>query len=394
MFIIKTKAYIPVDWTEATTQLESYLAVLATILGLNHDVVTSYQQGLRRLKIQQMPLRRAIADKVGEFLTPAIVVYYFQIRVRWWLEEQWEAASILPSPDFGVDFHTFRMSQNLNWLPNVSIGGGHNNNKNGNVPPSSPGVRNPTGGTMTQQTRLTNPHRDSRLQDSNHPIVKKLESAKMREAIQAMRDKGKGPLSRPDGQERCHSWHLKGACFSSKIYSGNGAKRHMPDRLARALTWASTDSNLPTRNPSSPPTTLQLLAAAGHPTTPCSTAAGLPQAVPRSTLLVIEDSHGGSDSCCANEGENPIIKVTGKREVWAEGVGDSAAAPEVEHLARACCYRAAEAVTTPGMSNYLTFVPIPQTRRGQSEVAEDGGICLVALNRATKGAWGSPETVR
>eukprot|EP00536_Pseudo-nitzschia_multiseries_P014241 jgi/Psemu1/38043/gm1.38043_g len=70
----KTKAYIPVDWTEATTQLESYLAVLATILGLNHDVVTSYQQGLRRLKIQQMPLRRAIADEVGEFLTPAIGV--------------------------------------------------------------------------------------------------------------------------------------------------------------------------------------------------------------------------------------------------------------------------------------------------------------------------------
>eukprot|EP00536_Pseudo-nitzschia_multiseries_P018025 jgi/Psemu1/53778/gm1.53778_g len=62
----KTKAYIPVDWTEATTQLESYLAVLATILGLNHDVVTSYQQGLRRLKIQQMPLRRAIADEVGD----------------------------------------------------------------------------------------------------------------------------------------------------------------------------------------------------------------------------------------------------------------------------------------------------------------------------------------
>eukprot|EP00536_Pseudo-nitzschia_multiseries_P018168 jgi/Psemu1/54377/gm1.54377_g len=52
----KTKAYIPVDWIEATIQLESYLAVLATILGLNHDVVTSYQQGLRRLKIQQMPL--------------------------------------------------------------------------------------------------------------------------------------------------------------------------------------------------------------------------------------------------------------------------------------------------------------------------------------------------
>eukprot|EP00536_Pseudo-nitzschia_multiseries_P019541 jgi/Psemu1/61284/gm1.61284_g len=73
--------------------------------------------------------------------------------------EQWEAASILPSPDFGVDFHTFRMSQNLNWLPNVSNvaalrllrqpdpppsptkagakGSSHNNNST--TPSSSPG---------------------------------------------------------------------------------------------------------------------------------------------------------------------------------------------------------------------------------------------------------------
>eukprot|EP00536_Pseudo-nitzschia_multiseries_P011744 jgi/Psemu1/29809/gm1.29809_g len=157
----KTKAYIPVDWTEATTQLESYLAVLATILGLNHDVVTSYQQGLRRLKIQQMPLRRAIADEVGEFLTPAIVVYYFQIRVRGWLEEEWEAASTLPSPDFGVDFHTFRMTQNLNWLPNVSnpgAKGASNNSNNSNTPPNNPGVRNATPPTQTQ---LNNPNRPS-----------------------------------------------------------------------------------------------------------------------------------------------------------------------------------------------------------------------------------------
>eukprot|EP00536_Pseudo-nitzschia_multiseries_P010915 jgi/Psemu1/27376/gm1.27376_g len=35
----KTKAYIPLDWTEATTQLKSYLAVLATLLGATHNVV-------------------------------------------------------------------------------------------------------------------------------------------------------------------------------------------------------------------------------------------------------------------------------------------------------------------------------------------------------------------
>eukprot|EP00536_Pseudo-nitzschia_multiseries_P010183 jgi/Psemu1/25282/gm1.25282_g len=69
----KTKAYLPIDWTEATTQLESYLAVLATILGMHHPVVQGYQNGLAKLKLQQMPLRRAIADELGELITPFIV---------------------------------------------------------------------------------------------------------------------------------------------------------------------------------------------------------------------------------------------------------------------------------------------------------------------------------
>eukprot|EP00536_Pseudo-nitzschia_multiseries_P019647 jgi/Psemu1/62045/gm1.62045_g len=110
----KTKAYIPLDWTEATTQLKSYLAVLATLLGATHNVVKAYQRGLSRLEWQQMPLRRAIADELGDRIPPAIV------RIRGWLEEQWEADTTLPSPDFGEDIHRFRMTQNLNWLPNVS----------------------------------------------------------------------------------------------------------------------------------------------------------------------------------------------------------------------------------------------------------------------------------
>eukprot|EP00536_Pseudo-nitzschia_multiseries_P019583 jgi/Psemu1/61651/gm1.61651_g len=116
----KTKAYLPIDWTEATTQLESYLAVLATILGMHHPVVQGYQNGLDKLKLQQMPLRRAIADELGELITPSIVVYYFQIRVRGWLEEQWGSTFTVPSPDFGKDFQAFRITQNLYWLPNVT----------------------------------------------------------------------------------------------------------------------------------------------------------------------------------------------------------------------------------------------------------------------------------
>eukprot|EP00536_Pseudo-nitzschia_multiseries_P009454 jgi/Psemu1/23245/gm1.23245_g len=181
-------------------------------------LVTSYQQGLRWLKIQQMPLQRAIADEMGELITPAIV-----------LEEQLESAFTIPSPDFGDGFHTFRMTQNINWLPNVynvvalrllprpdppqaPINAGSNgNNYNSNNHSSSPGVCS-SSRTPLAQTRLQSSH------------VKKLEASKMRETIQAMRDKGKGPLSRSDGKERCHSWHIKGVCFSSC--------KHMYDHVA------------------------------------------------------------------------------------------------------------------------------------------------------------------
>eukprot|EP00536_Pseudo-nitzschia_multiseries_P014180 jgi/Psemu1/37770/gm1.37770_g len=116
----KTKAYLPIDWTEATTQLESYLALLVNILGMHHPVVQGYQNGLAKLKLQQMPLRRAIANESGELITPSIVVYYFQIRMRGWLEEQWGSTFTVPSPGFRKDLQAFRITQNLHWLPNVT----------------------------------------------------------------------------------------------------------------------------------------------------------------------------------------------------------------------------------------------------------------------------------
>eukprot|EP00536_Pseudo-nitzschia_multiseries_P018167 jgi/Psemu1/54376/gm1.54376_g len=89
----------------------------------------------------------------------------------------------------------------------------NNNNSNSNNHSSSPDICTSSG--TPSQTRLTNPNWDPWLTNSNHPIVKKLESSKMREAIQAMRYNGKGPLSCPGGKERCHPWHIKGVCSSS-----------------------------------------------------------------------------------------------------------------------------------------------------------------------------------
>eukprot|EP00536_Pseudo-nitzschia_multiseries_P019484 jgi/Psemu1/60917/gm1.60917_g len=177
----KTKAYIPLDWTEATTQLKSYLAVLATILGATHNVVKAYQRGLSRLEWQQMPLRRAIADELGDRITPAIVVYYFQVRIRGWLEEQWEADTTLPSPDFGEDIHRFRMTQNLNWLPNVSnvdalralqLPNLPQKGSSSNPPPPNNGGRGDKRPSNNEDQNV-NPNRDPRLSDPSNPLTAK-----------------------------------------------------------------------------------------------------------------------------------------------------------------------------------------------------------------------------
>eukprot|EP00536_Pseudo-nitzschia_multiseries_P015222 jgi/Psemu1/41682/gm1.41682_g len=180
----KTKAYIPLDWTKATTQLKSYMAVLATLLGATHDVVKSYHRGLSRLKWQQMPLQRAIADEVGERITPS--------------------DTTLPSPEFGEGIHWFQMTQNLNWLPNVS-------NVDALRPSSS--LPTPWGWPNADSDQLLNPKRDPRITDLSNPLARRIRNERMRAVRASMKAKGKGPVTCPDGKEQCHTWHIKGSCF-------------------------------------------------------------------------------------------------------------------------------------------------------------------------------------
>ena len=116
----KAKGYIPVDWTEALLQLEGYLPVLATLIGTDHPLVRNYLSGLDRLKRIQLTLRHALKDECGGKLAPAILVYYFQIRVRCWLEDQWDSDTPVEAPSFTQEFRTFKLSRNLNWLPGIS----------------------------------------------------------------------------------------------------------------------------------------------------------------------------------------------------------------------------------------------------------------------------------
>eukprot|EP00536_Pseudo-nitzschia_multiseries_P012780 jgi/Psemu1/33153/gm1.33153_g len=213
----KTKAYLPINWTEATTQLESYLAVLATILGMHHPVVQGYQNGLAKLKLQQMPLCRAIADELGELITPSIVVYYFQIQVRQWLEEQWGSTFTVPSPGFGKDFQAFRITQNLHWLPNVTNVAAlrHLRRAAAAAAPAASPTPPAAGPTKPGKTTPGSNQGSSGGGPGAAGVANKVKHSQLREVIAAMRDKGTNPLSRPDGRDRCHAWHLRGNCFSN-----------------------------------------------------------------------------------------------------------------------------------------------------------------------------------
>eukprot|EP00536_Pseudo-nitzschia_multiseries_P011733 jgi/Psemu1/29779/gm1.29779_g len=222
----RTKAY-----------LESYLVVLVNILGATHTVVEGYQRGLLMLKKKQMPLQRAIADEVRERITLAIVVYYFQIRVRAWLEEQWESDITIPSPALGMIYILGSKPD----PPQGAANGGYTGNNNFN--------------NSNSGTQLQNPNCDAQFKDRCYPIVKKLDATKMQDAIATMRGKGKGPLMRLDGKERWHFWYIKGSCFSDckHIYNHSAitpseynqelwewCHRNMHDKLASATFAMAT----------------------------------------------------------------------------------------------------------------------------------------------------------
>eukprot|EP00536_Pseudo-nitzschia_multiseries_P006489 jgi/Psemu1/15436/gm1.15436_g len=184
---------VPLNWTEVTTQLESYFAVLATMLGATHRVVESYQHRLLRLKKQQMPLRRAIADELGELITPEIAKHSESPSTappppsRLW---QWDI-EVLNGPEPKLAAQCVQSSLNNGLSNNHGSNNGH------------------TAGST--QTRLENPNRHSHVQDKSHSIVKNVDTWKMAKAIQqSMSNKGKGPLHQSDGQKRCHSWRIKG----------------------------------------------------------------------------------------------------------------------------------------------------------------------------------------
>ena len=116
----KSKGYVTTDWTKALMQIEGYFPIAATLLGVTHPVVHNYQRGLDILSKSQLSLRWELVSEYGYLLAPALMVHYFQLQMRRWLEVQWDSDNTIPPLDFAQYIWTFKMSKIFHWLPSMS----------------------------------------------------------------------------------------------------------------------------------------------------------------------------------------------------------------------------------------------------------------------------------
>ena len=225
--LAKSKGYVATRWSEATVQLEAYQAVLCALLGSNHEVFRAYQMGVRQYKRIALQFQDALDRSVGEALAPALLVYSFQIRIRAWMEEQWMEPDTVPTPDFASELRTYQYTENLQWLPDVSlvqelrglIRSPTPSPPHGQRFQSSPGPT-PSGGSSAQrdnrqparQTRVENAGIDPRFREDNE-LREHIKSWKISKAIGVMRAKGK-PIPRRTDRECCIAYHAKGFCFT------------------------------------------------------------------------------------------------------------------------------------------------------------------------------------
>eukprot|EP00536_Pseudo-nitzschia_multiseries_P018029 jgi/Psemu1/53796/gm1.53796_g len=124
--------------------------------------------------------------------------------------------------------------------------------------------------------QLYNPTRDPRFSDPSNPISARIKnkSNTMRSVISSMKGKGKPPIKCPDGRECCHSWHIRGNCFTGckHLYDHSATTSEEQDRL-----WDAIDSA------PSPPFSLDL--PRGPLPTPPLSAFTLPSSSPRGPPL-------------------------------------------------------------------------------------------------------------
>ena len=223
--LYNSKGYIPTEWTEATIQIEEYAVMLGTLLGAKHKAVTHYVGAVKLYDRIKTRLQAAMNRKYGVKLAPALLILYFQLNVRSWLEERWEYDMLdSDSPDLITGMRTYLRSNRFDWLPHHEDIAALSslNNPTPTAPPSgsnqtpapapAPRPRAPDAVTPPPMAnRRQNPNRDPRYV-GNTPLAINVRTRSIRNAIAAAGTDPpmvtRGGLQMPT----CLSWHVKGSC--------------------------------------------------------------------------------------------------------------------------------------------------------------------------------------
>ena len=227
----KSAAFIPVTWRQAILQITGYLPVLVALLeGEPLPITLSYQQGLAYIIEHQDTFEEAFSQEpgVGERLDPALVlVYYFIGRMRSWMVEQWRSERPMAPLSFKLRFDNLIHFGQMNWLPNirnipklVALKIGRGNATSGQTSHSS--SERPVSGE--RQVRLLNNEMDTRLLPCTL-LGKRISSTRILDAVKNVKAKGEDFCLRDDGEQKCHTWHAKGFCYSFCSHKADHIKR-------------------------------------------------------------------------------------------------------------------------------------------------------------------------
>jgi hypothetical protein len=247
--LAKSKAYITTDWSEARAQVEYYQPVIGTILGKNHSTTKAYVAAVRYAEGIFLELKEALNAKVGFKQAPSMFTFIFQSHFGGWFREQFISEEPIPPPDLVSMFRRFSMGRNLDWLPvttGIKIlddlreivpafrpsGGGSGGGSGGAAgPPASPRRESSLG------KRYNNPDHDQRFKEDN-PFCKIIQERKIRKGEEAATEKGVAfPLSL-EGKERCHTWHVKGFCYTNCKHKLDHVKLETPKEIEDVYKFA------------------------------------------------------------------------------------------------------------------------------------------------------------
>ena len=241
--LAKTKAYVTTDWSEAKAQVECYQPVIGTILGVYHPATKAYIAAVKYSSRIFLELKDALSAKVGFKKAPSMFVYIFQAYFGGWFREQFVSEDKVPPPDLVSMFRRFSMGRNLDWLP-VTMGiRVLEELRDTPVVPKAPKKPSASaaGGNGTPRVELgksvSNTFHDPRFKEDN-VFCKAIQSEKIRAAERKATAKGVAFPLTPNGEERCHTWHVKGRCYPGCERVSDHVKLETPKEVEDVYLFA------------------------------------------------------------------------------------------------------------------------------------------------------------